>query len=125
MDMADWHPLGEVHYRKWAVYEEMIWNTLGEKLSIKDYRIYGAPYGGPLTLLRDQDLSQSASAAEGGSERSSKAKEKLLIFTSAGKKLSEVEWENKSRSAGIGWSDQEQMVSPTHIETRLFYPIFS
>ena len=107
--MADWHALGEVHYRKWTVFSEMIWNTLGERLNIRDYRVYGAPYGGPLALIKDKETSVLSTTEV--SEGSKQVKEQLLIFTASGKKVSEVEWENNSRSAGVGWSDREQLVS--------------
>jgi hypothetical protein len=74
---ADWNALGEVLYRKWHVYD-MGWG----ETQIEDYNICGAPFGGPLaTLLNDRKL-----VALSGEN----AKPKLRIYSSAGKKLSEV-----------------------------------
>ena len=104
--MTDWQTLGEVQYRKWCVFEEMKWNSDGFKLNIEDFKIFGAPFGGPLALLRDNHTS-----TEGGDLSKSFLLEKIFIFTAAGKRISEITLENKSKSAGIGWSDQEQLVA--------------
>ena len=96
--MADWQALGEVQYRKWSLYEEMLWSS--QDLNIEDYKIFGSEFGGPLALT----TSTSSSSSSGS------VKEKLLIFTAAGRRISEIDLDNKCKSVGIGWSDQEQLI---------------
>ena len=118
--MADWHTLGQVNYRKWAVYEdgEMGWNMHGARLNIEDYSIYGASFGGPLALTKvDGDgMSENGTSVSSGSTTNSAGGSKVLIFTAAGKKISEIDPQevkdspdSKSRIAGMGWNDQEQL----------------
>ena len=37
-------------------------------------------------------------------------KGKLLIYTSSGLLIAQVAWDTSKRVAGMGWSDQEQLV---------------
>ena len=106
-----WHSLGELSYRKWPIYEEMAWTQDGDEtepgVSLGDYIMCGAPYGGPIArLLReDRRLEKSATAtttvktvASNSNSNSNAAtipeleamKPKLQIFTSSGKIMSEV-----------------------------------
>lgn len=100
----------------------MLW---GDKMKIENFLISGAPFGGPLAMIRDEkkvpssvSSTSSATAAPSSSSSSSAApsaassgddKSKLWIYTSAGVKLAEVDWESK-KVAGMGWSDQELLV---------------
>lgn len=94
---VDWNALGEVPYKKWHVYD-MEWL---DTIQIEDYHVCGAPFGGPIALIRDdKKLTQLTDEH---------LKPKLRIFTSSGKKLAEIEW-NDRKVAGMGWSDQEQLV---------------
>ena len=108
---GDWNALGDVLYRKWHVYD-MGW---GENMQIEDFHVCGAPFGGPLALIRDDRKPQG----------SPNSKPKLRIFTSSGNIIAEVlvivfvalfvifscqiEWSDR-RVVGMGWSDQEQLV---------------
>ena len=76
---GDWNALGDALYRKWHVYD-MGW--VENKIRIEDYHLAGAPYGGPIALIRD-DRKVPASSEDGD-------KSKLRIFTSAGEMISEV-----------------------------------
>lgn len=121
--MADWQALGEVQYRKWSIYEEMLWTTKGQgSLNIEDFKIFGSQFGGPLALLRCtgsapgseleiQNVPITPAAAASSSSAGGNLKETILIFTAAGRKIAEIEWENKCKSSGIGWSDQEQLIA--------------
>ena len=134
--MADWHTLGQVNYRKWAVYEhgEMGWNMHGERLNVEDYTLYGAPFGGPLAMIKvDSDgVSENVtSVSSGSSVANSAGGSKVLVFTASGKKISEIDLlevktnsDIKSRIAGIGWSDQEQLIIVLEDGTVLVYNAF-
>lgn len=79
---GDWNSLGDVLYRKWHVYD-MHWL---DQIQIEDYHITGAPFGGPIALIRN-DRKVSTQLAQATSEKS-----KLKIFTSAGELIAEVCW---------------------------------
>lgn len=74
---ADWHALGDLLYRKWHVYD-MEW---GENMNIDEYMICGAPFGGPLAMIRDDKKLIPVGAD---------MRAKLWIFTSAGQMLAQV-----------------------------------
>ena len=78
---GDWNALGEVPYRKWCVYD-MNWNEKEESIQIEDYNVCGAPFGGPIALIRDEKKLVQLNEEH--------LKPKLKIFTSSGRKLSEV-----------------------------------
>ena len=135
--MADWHTLGQVNYRKWAVYEdgEMGWNMHGSRLNIADYTLYGAPFGGPLALTKvdsnDGTSGESvgnASLSSGSSATNSGSGAKILVYTASGKKISEIDLNevksNSDKIAGIGWSDQEQLIIVLEDGTVLIYDTF-
>lgn len=77
---SDWNSLGDVLYRKWHVYD-MRWL---DQIQIEDYHMSGAPFGGPIALIRD-DRKMTTQQAEENTE-----KPKLKIFTSAGELIAEV-----------------------------------
>eukprot|EP01038_Epipyxis_sp_PR26KG_P015328 gene15328-20658_t len=98
---ADWYPLGiGINFRKWNIYD-MDWDS---QIQLEKFTVCGAPFGGPVGIIADSkrydygDLSQEL-------------KNKLMIFTSSGAKLSEVSWENEKHVIGMGWSDQEHLVT--------------
>ena len=74
---SDWNALGEVLYRKWHVYD-MGW---GENMQVDDFHMCGAPFGGPIAVIRDD---KKNSISNDGS------KSKLRIFTSSGRIIGEV-----------------------------------
>ena len=51
---SDWH-LGEVLYKKWPLYK-MSWK---ENMHVEDYRLFGAPYGGPVAAFLDSKKKNS------------------------------------------------------------------
>lgn len=108
MFIADWNALGDVLYRKWNVYD-MGW---GEKVKIEDFLICGAPFGGPLAMIRDDRKKSEDDLTP----------PKLWIYTSSGIKIAEVDWNNK-RVAGMGWSDQEYLVTVLEDGNVLLYDI--
>ena len=76
---SDWNSLGDVLYRKWHVYD-MAWL---DQIQIEDYHMIGAPFGGPIALIRDDRKAPSH-------PQENTDKPKLQIFTSAGHLIAEV-----------------------------------
>jgi hypothetical protein len=95
---ADWYSLGEVSYRKWHVYD-MDWQQSEPGFQLENCLVCGAQFGGPLAIVRD-----TRKAAAAGADS------KLRIFTSAGTKMAEVNWDVNKRIVGMGWSDLENLV---------------
>lgn len=79
---GDWHALGEVQYRKWAVYEPLQWDA---DMHIDEFVVAGASYGGPVAMVRDHRRLITLAEAE-----APKADPVLKIYTSAGTTLAEV-----------------------------------
>lgn len=79
---GDWHALGEVQYRKWAVYEPMAWSA---DTHIDEYVVSGASYGGPIAMVRDHRRLMPLAEAEMQTESPI-----LNIYSSAGTTLAEV-----------------------------------
>ena len=94
--LADSHPLGEVLYRKWHMYD-MAW---GEDRKLENFTVCGAPYGGPIALMQNQKTLQA------------EEKENILLYTSAGKMLSEISWDG-GNLLSMGWSDHENLIAVT------------
>jgi len=106
----EWNALGDVLYRKWKVYD--MTQGWGDKIKIENYQIEGAQFGGPLAMIRDDRKSPN-----------DENKAKLLLYTSSGNKIAELEWDNK-RVAGMGWNDQEQLVIVLEDGNVLLYDIY-
>lgn len=120
MSLVDWHSLGEVLYRKWQVYD-MAW---GEDFNIDDYIICGAPFGGPLAMIKADDnrnkqivvtnaTKEANKAAESADSNEYKHFKDLWLFSSAGKLLAEVEFgvSNKQNTVvTMHWTDEEQLI---------------
>lgn len=96
----DWYALGDCQYRKWNVYD-MEWVNETVPVELEHYLVSGAPFGGPVAII--PDTKRISSLPENIDKR------KLQIFTSAGVKLSEIEWTDRP-VIGMGWTDLEQLV---------------
>jgi vacuolar protein sorting-associated protein 16 len=79
---SDWNALGEVLYRKIPVYEMKWKGSDNDNLHIDDYLICGAPFGGPLAMIRDDKKLVPLSDEN--------MNPKLRIFTSSGNLIAEV-----------------------------------
>lgn len=106
--LNDWYALGMVQYRKWQVYD-LAWegptttaSTPTMPISLDNYIVSGAPFGGPIAMIPDHKRTNT-------SNESTLVKNKLLIFTSAGVHLAEIDW-NERPVIGMGWTDQENLV---------------
>ena len=119
--LEDWHALGEVVYRKWQVYD-MGW---GDKFNIDDFIICGAPFGGPLAVIKAEDKSNKLIVVPNASKElptvsadSADSSEynhfnTLWLFSTAGNLLAEVEFgvSNKQNVVvAMSWTDEEQLV---------------
>jgi hypothetical protein len=103
--LNDWYALGSVQYRKWHVYDiewELPSYLKGTSISfaLENYVVAGAQFAGPLAMIPDSKKVNLPSEID---------KNKILLYSSAGKKLTEIDWKEKSVS-GLGWSDQENLV---------------
>jgi vacuolar protein sorting-associated protein 16 len=103
--LNDWHALGVAQYRKWHVYD-MEWKEKGqERIILENYLVSGAPFGGPVALFPDVKRLQAVGTQES-------IDLKLSIYTSAGIKLSELDWNDKPVIA-MGWTLSETLVTVT------------
>jgi hypothetical protein len=93
----DWHPLGQVSYRKWQVYD-MEWI---DKFNLQNFNVCGAPFGGPIAISLDNK----------NANPSSEYKSKVLIYTSSGVKISEISLGDHYNLVCMGWSDQEHLIT--------------
>jgi hypothetical protein len=117
----DWHSLGEVSYRKWHVYD-MEWQGSSNTPqkdgnagitddSLNNCIVCGAQFGGPLAVIKDTRKQSNAKDSGSTGPSSSIAQEgKLKIYTSAGSKMAEVNWDPNKKIVGMGWSDLENLV---------------
>ncbi len=103
--LNDWYALGSVQYRKFHVYDiewdvpSYLQNTSVPFL-FENYIVSGAPFGGPLAMIPDVKKVNLPEEIN---------KNKILVYSCAGKKLAEIDW-NDRPIIGIGWTDQENMV---------------
>ena len=117
--LEDWHALGEVVYRKWQVYD-MGW---GDEFNIDDFIICGAPFGGPLAMIRAEDKLNKVVVVPNATKEMNKESvdgsesnehlNTLWIFSTAGKLLAEVEFgiSNKNNVVvAMHWTEAEQLV---------------
>ncbi len=103
---SDWNPLHDKNYRKAEVYT-MLW---GQDFSLEESIVVGAPFGGPIALVRD--IRKSATSKSSGSGGSGGSTQKVRIFTSAGKAISEFSLEKESLKnfVSMGWTESENLI---------------
>ncbi|RUS27514.1 Vps16, N-terminal region-domain-containing protein [Jimgerdemannia flammicorona] len=75
--------------------------SLSWKTDLSKFMIAGAPFGGPIAMIRDDKTIQLL-----GKQQS--VKPTIFIYTSAGKLMEQLLWD-KGRIVGMGWTDQEQL----------------
>ena len=126
MNDESMNALGDVLYRKWTVYSPLAWADHGVQIEHSS-AMCGAPYGGPIAIVKE-DKDKQAHKSDGGdsnptssqlanndsgdaaSNSSAKKGTTLRIFTSSGILLAEVEWEKTKKIAGMGWTDHEHLI---------------
>lgn len=67
--------------------------------ALENYLVSGAPFGGPLAMIPDAKRANLPAEID---------KNKILIYTCAGKKLVEIDWQEKT-VVGMGWTDMETL----------------
>ncbi|RUS27513.1 hypothetical protein BC938DRAFT_483137 [Jimgerdemannia flammicorona] len=92
---TDWFQMQDRFYRKQEIY------SLSWKTDLSKFMIAGAPFGGPIAMIRDDKTIQLL-----GKQQS--VKPTIFIYTSAGKLMEQLLWD-KGRIVGMGWTDQEQL----------------
>ncbi|KAJ3018065.1 UNVERIFIED_CONTAM: hypothetical protein HDU68_011345 [Siphonaria sp. JEL0065] len=97
MATLDWTLLHNRFYRKTELYS-LLWRDV----DLSKHLVAAAPLGGPVALIRNDARSLALNAVVG-------AKQNLLIYTSAGKLISQIQWD-KGRIIGMSWSNSEHLV---------------
>ena len=93
---------GEACYYQRHPVCRMEWNDRSDAIALENFRVYGSHFGGPVALMRDKSkplkIGQSAVALN-----------KIFIYTSGGRLLSEITWEGEE-IAQLGWNDDELLI---------------
>jgi len=110
-DQADWTTLGDRCYRK-REFAKMEW----EDIDLALFRVAGAKYGGPVALLRDPKVSLKVGQVPPANDR-------IYIYSSGGRLLSEIPWEGEEPIAEFGWNDSERLVCMQTDGVALVYDI--
>eukprot|EP01135_Chromosphaera_perkinsii_P006872 Nk52_evm27s621 gene=Nk52_evmTU27s621 len=95
---ADWAKIQDTFYRKVELYS-MLW----QKVELSNYRVCGAPFGGPLAITRDDRKVLKAGMM------GFVAKSEVVIFSASGRTLGVIPWDY-GHIVGMDWSDNEQLV---------------
>jgi len=114
MSTADWHPLFDRFYRKCELYD-MQWTGV----NINTSKVAGAPFGGPIAIVRDQHAAGSSSAADVDSA----GRPRIRLFTSAGMLLASFVWEVASAVVAMSWTAKEQLVVVAEDGTVVLYSV--
>ncbi|XP_032879449.1 vacuolar protein sorting-associated protein 16 homolog [Amblyraja radiata] len=105
---ANWNPLGDVFYRKFALYSE--WKL---KEDISNSLIAAAPYGGPIALMIN----------ESRKERSPSFRPVMEIYSSSGNRIVSFPWKS-GIVVHIGWTTNEDLLCIQDDGTVLIHNIF-
>ncbi|CAG8511137.1 12226_t:CDS:10 [Acaulospora morrowiae] len=95
--ITDWIQLQDRFYRKQEIYT-MIW----KHMDLSKYMIAGAPYGGPIAMIRDDKKVLLL-------QKQQPVKPTIYLYTSAGKLMEQLQWD-KGRIVTMGWTDTEQLI---------------
>jgi hypothetical protein len=93
---SSWNKLYDRYYRKQEMYK-LQWG----ELDLAKMKVSGAPFSGPLALLRDTSKISMVSA--------SSLRNNLNIYTSAGGLLSSIPWK-KGKVVEMGWTEKEKLI---------------
>jgi len=107
---ADWHPLGDVFFRKFELYS-MQWR---DTIDLSKYTVCAAAYGGPIALACSELKVPKTGLAP---------KPVIYIFTSSGCEMSNIRW-NSGNLLKMGWSCVEDLVCVQDDGSVLIYDIF-
>ncbi|OIW33776.1 vacuolar protein sorting-associated protein 16 [Coniochaeta ligniaria NRRL 30616] len=105
-----WEQVGERFYRKIALYTAIF----DEDLDLDNYIVAGAPYAGAIALYRDENKLVAY-------QPNKSSKPTIDIYSSAGKLLRSIKWDNGAIK-GLGWSVDEKLLVITNDGTvRCYY----
>ncbi|RUS17640.1 Vps16, N-terminal region-domain-containing protein, partial [Endogone sp. FLAS-F59071] len=76
--------------------------SLSWNLDLSKFLIAGAPFGGPIAMIRDDKKVMLLGKQQ-------PVKPTIYLYTSAGKLMEQLPW-SKGRIVGMGWTDQEQLI---------------
>ncbi|CAG0912361.1 unnamed protein product [Notodromas monacha] len=99
---SEWHPLSPekgIFFRKFEV-DCMQWDG---QLNLEDYKLYAAPFGGPVALIRDSRRIVRVSSI------GASAKPFIFLFTPSGREIGVIKW-NSGPILELGWSDTEDLI---------------
>ncbi|KAJ8307571.1 hypothetical protein KUTeg_015655 [Tegillarca granosa] len=108
MATADWHPLGDVYYRKTELYC-MSWNV-----DVEQFSVAAAPHGGPIALFKDDSKTARVQVS---------TKPVITIYTAAGQQVSQIRW-NSGQVIKMGWSHMEDIMFIQDDGVVLVYDLF-
>jgi len=92
-----WEAIHDKFYRKEEIYT-MEW----EDIILSRYRLAGAPYGGPIAMIRDDSKILTLNNNE--------VKSIMYFYTSAGKLIHKFQWTH-GKIIGMQWTDTENFVT--------------
>jgi hypothetical protein len=110
--LNDWYALGAVQYRKWNIYDLNWTSPQGGSevpINLENYLVCGAPFGGPIAMIPDSRRLNNVANPQQTTPIIDLNKNKLLIFTSSGLQLAEIDWQERP-VIGMGWTDHENLV---------------
>lgn len=106
-ERANWSQLGDRQYRKQEI-ATMEW----EDMELSIFMVAGAKFGGPVALKRDP-----AKPLPVG--KSAPPSDKIFVYSSSGKKLSEFVPDSMEVMVKMGWTDTEKLVC-VHADGNVF-----
>ncbi|KAI9595625.1 Vps16, N-terminal region-domain-containing protein [Syncephalis fuscata] len=109
---TEWQLLHDKFYRRVSLYE-MEW----QGVNLEDYDVIGAPFGGPIALIRAENQIQIVRDHNAVTALS------IMIFTAAGDLLSRVNLDTV-KIVKLGWSDDERLVCLCADGTVRLYSLF-
>ena len=92
-----WSKLYDRYYRKQQMYR-LAW---GDEIDLAKMKVAGAPFAGPVALLRDSSKISMVTA--------STLRNSLNIYSAAGVLLAEIPWK-KGKVVDMGWTEKEKLV---------------
>jgi hypothetical protein len=96
---AEWASMHGVDYRRVEVYH-MLWKDM----DLERYHVVGAPHGGPIAIVRDEQKVMMLGTGDEDSVRPM-----MRIYTANGTIISEFLWSHKNL-VGLGWTSREELV---------------
>ncbi|KAI9846978.1 MAG: hypothetical protein M1837_003334 [Sclerophora amabilis] len=95
---AEWDKVGDRFYRRIPLYT----SVFDQDLELENYVVVGAPYGGALALIRNEEKLHSYRGTKA-------AKSSIDLYSCAGKLIRRINWD-KGSIRGLGWSDEEKLL---------------